>query len=331
MKKTLTLTLLAVLLTACAAPTPSPTMTPFSTVPPSEVTAISTPNATLVATPTDAVSEAIPVVDAYANSDLDWKYIENHRLPLPETLNLNGVDIRAQFGFDSTIERFISTTQLHDGWQSDAGNSAETAFASYAQHVYYNVYVSNQKSAGNKDIPDFDTYMSWVSAAQKSGLAADYEKIAIWIHADTTVDDKYMPEKTKVIPMFKEGGEGPDGAIPLSSFEGVVVNASRVKNVKFYDNNPGYGGVGVSIYPDHRLVAYIGPNLSTPEIFSTYAVAASLSLVENFLSTGTTRIPGSGWGDTDLLEAISVKSGNHVSMFFQITSPETPNELRENR
>jgi len=338
MKNITIISLLLVLLTACAAPTPSPTATVIVSPSATSSRISLTPTADVVtATATASGNVSTPLVmntatpDIYSESDLDWKYIEEHRLPFPEIQNINGVVMQTRFGFDSTIQRFILKTQLHEGWKSDDGNSADIAFAAFTQRVYYDVYVSNQKAAGNQDIADFTTYMSWVSAAQKSGLAADYEKIAIWIQADTTVDDTYFTGKTKVIPMYKEGGRLPEGAILISNFEVVVVNADRVKNIEFHDDTSKYGGVGASIYPDGRLVIYLGPTLLYPDTFSVYDVAAALSFVGDYLSTGSTRIPRSGWGDTDLLQAISVKKGDHISMFFQIIDPATKNELRDNR
>ncbi len=128
MKKTLFIALLAVLLTACAAPTTIPsatvpeTMAPSSTIPPSEVTVTSIPDVVLTATPTEAISEAtqesgyLDVMEIKKTDEVvDYEYM--------------GQPVSVSFGIDSSVKNFSNIT-MPDALAARLGTLAyESLFA----------------------------------------------------------------------------------------------------------------------------------------------------------------------------------------------------------
>lgn len=325
MKKFLLAIILMSLVACGRGPVSTPTETStLSPVPPT--TTLIPPSETPLPTETQ-----IPIPE----SDLNWEYINSHRLLLPEVVEANGAQMRVKIGFDESIQNLISKVQLHDNWRSDAGLTAEQIPAIYMQHVYYAVWVENQKSknTGNVTI-DFTTYMEWVVQAQKSGAATDWDRVAIDILANDAATP-YKLEKMRVAPMFIEGGSLPERVRPLITHDLITVQASHVKNIEIL-NAPQYEaqvfGMGNTLQSDGTMVTYMSPYTSNPDQFGAVNVVAMMALLDKSLLRGKFTISAnSAMGSSYLLEIIAKKRGQYYSSFFQIVTPATSTEKRFNR
>ncbi len=304
---------------------------------------VSIPTETATLSPVPPTSTLIPPLEtplptttqiSVPESDLNWGYINSHSLLLPEVVEANGVQMRVKIGFDESIQSLISKVQLHDNWRSDAGFTAEQIPAIYMQYVYYAVWIENQKSknTGNATI-DFSTYVEWVAQAQKSGVADDWDRVAIDILANDATTP-YKLEKMRVAPMFIEGGSLPAGVRPLKTHDLITVKASRVINIEILKDpniEAQVQGQGNTLQPDGTMVTYMSPYTSNPNQFGAVNVVAIMAMVDKSLLHGKFTISGNGMGSSYLLEVIAKKRGQYYSSFFQIVTPATSTEKRFNR
>lgn len=261
--------------------------------------------------------------------DLNLEYYDAHLLPLPEVLNLNGIDMKVKFGPDESIQSMIKSIKIHPDWTSAGGNTAEVAPAMFMQRVFYDVYGYDQKRAGiaEASIPDFDTWAGLVATAQASGKAEDYAKFAIDVMINDTTTDFKM-EKIKVVPMFKEGGTLPAGTRPIYESDIVLVKGNRVENLQMMYESLSMG-VGVNLTPDGKLVIYIAPAQNNPDTFAAQQVTGIMSAIVPALENG--HVGPNTSGPSDLLNSVAKRHGQGYSAFFQITDPATEIEKSINR
>lgn len=170
---------------------------------------------------------------------LDWGYIETHRLPLPESVLMNGVEMRVKLGVDQSMSGKIEKIKLHeDGWKSNSGNNAIDALPSFTQRMFYDIWINNQKAVGNGlESTDFKTWIAWVAEAQKDQTSEAWGRVAveIFVNDPTTT---FELKKVKVAP-FYNGGVLPEGMQGMSAIDYVFASSKSAKNMKVFDENIG--------------------------------------------------------------------------------------------
>jgi len=175
MKKTLFLSLLAVLLSACAAPTPAPTMTPSSTVPPSEVTATSIPSVALTAPPSETPPAAS---ESYLNQ-------LNITFESPEQqLKYNGAQIGGQTSVDSSaashgIHEVIMTPELQ---------------AKLSMRALHNIFLP-EEADNDADLAAFAKKLADIQAG--NGSCAGFARNITMYEANSSGD----PSEITIVPL----------------------------------------------------------------------------------------------------------------------------------
>lgn len=283
MKNIPLISLLLILLTACAAPMPFATVT----VSPFPIDALVTTLPTSIPISTITPDSNIPIGEstlAESTSDNQSVTPTESDLDLVSETSIinemvNDVPFSVEIALDSSLSPSISKIELNPSFINTKGQSTNQAWTYFVAMTMY-------KTSSYKGT--FDEYMSDIAKARETNNIDDWGKVAVRaVKVNDMSTPAYDPKPTLLLPMCDLETNFFADLRPFNKIIIVYVKTSGVQNITRIENVMGDPGFGANL-DGSTLYLYVG--LSTFGAFgSVNQTLTQTSSLASWLRTGIVR------------------------------------------